>query len=89
MSFKVTNVVDGDTFDVSPDWKALGKSGKRIRIKGLYAPESNQKGGSQATQKLKNLILGKVVTLRNPSNLSYGRLVCDVFLNGENIHSKL
>lgn len=90
MSFKVKEVIDGDTFDVtSPGWKWDEKKGDRIRIANLDAPELSEKGGQAAKTKLKNLIDGKDVELKNPVTLSYGRLVCDVYYNGKDIKNQL
>ena len=85
MSFTVENVIDGDTFEVSPNWKWNGQSGNRVRIANLDAPELEQTGGQAAKKKLSALILGKTVDLKNAVDISYGRLVCDVYLNGKNI----
>lgn len=86
MSFNVTKVIDGDTFEVSPNWKwGDDKKGNRVRIAGFDAAEADTKEGKKATQQLKDLIEGEDVELKNPGTLSYGRLVCDVYLNGENI----
>ncbi|MFW6129894.1 MAG: thermonuclease family protein [Atribacterota bacterium] len=89
MSFKVTNVVDGDTFDVTPEWKWNGKTGNRIRIKNFQAPEIDEPGGEAAKRKLENLILEEKVELKDPVSIDRGRLVCDVYLNGKNIVSLL
>ncbi len=89
MSFNVTEVIDGDTFDVTPGWEWDGKKGSRVRIASLDAPELSQKGGQAAKAKLKNLIEGKDVELKNAVNLSYGRLVCDVYYNGKDVKKLL
>lgn len=94
MSFKVTSVIDGDTFDVSPSWKWKMNSGEtatgeRVRIAGFDAPETGTLAGNFATAQLKNLIEGKDVELRKAVSLSYGRIVCEVFLNGTNIANHL
>ncbi len=44
-TFKVTEIIDGDTFAVSPQWKWNGTSGDRVRPTGYDAPE---KGTSSA-----------------------------------------
>ena len=85
MSFNVTEVIDGDTFDVTPGWEWDGKKGSRVRIANLDAPELSQKGGQAAKTKLKNLIEDKDVELKNAVTLSYGRLVCDVYYNGKDV----
>jgi len=87
--FRVTNIVDGDTFDVAPDWSWNNQSGSTVRIAGYDAPELNEVGGEAAKQKLSNLIFGKTVELKNRVNISYGRLVCDVYLDGNNIVNSL
>ena len=83
--FKVTNIVDGDTFDVAPGWTWQSQSGSRVRIAGYDAPELSAVGGEAAKEELSNLILGKMVELKNCVNISYERLVCDVHLDGSNI----
>ncbi len=70
---KVKRVIDGDTFEV---YRKVGGS-KFIRLAGVNAPERNEKGGRQATLKLKRLVEGKTVTLV-PKARSYNRIVGDV-----------
>lgn len=81
-NFKVTEVVDGDTFDV-PAWKWNGQSGKRVRPTGYDAPELSEPGGYEAKRKLEQLILGKIIEIRNAVKIDRGRLVCDVYYNGK------
>ena len=52
---RVIEVVDGDTFQL--------KSGKRVRLLGVDAPEINRCGGKEGKERLKELILGKIVRL--------------------------
>jgi len=87
--FTVSSVIDGDTFDVVNGWKWNDETGSRVRPANLDAAELDEKGGLTAKQKLKNLIEGKKVELKNVVNLSYGRLVCDVYYNGKNIINQL
>jgi endonuclease YncB( thermonuclease family) len=82
---KVTNVVDGDMFDVTPNWNWQGQTGRRVRIANYDAPELSAVEGEAAKLKLSNLILGKPVELKNCVNTSFDRLVCDVYLDGSNI----
>ncbi len=84
-TFKVTSIVDGDTFDVNPAWKWNGNTGQRIRPTGYNAPELNTHGGQAAKQKLANLILHEQVELRTGHTIDRGRLVCDVFFRGRNL----
>jgi len=81
---KVKQVVDGDTFVVGR--KINGSN--RIRIAGYSAPESNQFGGSRATNRLRGLIGGKTVTI-TPRAKSYGRVVADVRLNRRSVSKRL
>lgn len=83
--FKVTEIVDGDTFDVSPNWKWKGESGNRVRPTGYDAAEMGTTGGQAAKNKLSRLILGKQVELREAYKVDRGRLVCDVFFQGRNL----
>lgn len=87
MSFKVTAVVDGDTFSVEPGWEWDEKSGDRIRPAGFDTPEKGETGYEAATRKLNRLILGKEVELKNPVKLTYERLLCDVYIDGKNLKS--
>jgi endonuclease YncB( thermonuclease family) len=83
--FKVTRVIDGDTFDVSPGWTWNGNSGSRVRPAGYDAPEAWSSGGAAATERLSGLILGKMVELGTGHCVDRGRLVCDVYVNGKNL----
>ncbi len=83
--FKVINVVDGDTFDVSPQWKWKNYTGVRIRPTGYDAPEINTYLGQRAKNQLSGLILGKHVELGSAYRVDRGRLVCDVFYMGRNL----
>ena len=85
MSFKVTKVIDGDTFEVSPNWKWDDKTGSVVRPTGYNTPEEGEQGYKAAKDKLTKLILGKEVELKNPVNLTYERLLCDVEYNGKNL----
>ena len=85
----VMRVIDGDTFQIAGYWHFQGRTGDRVRIKYFSAPELHQLGGQAAKDKLERLILNKRVELRNYTNLSYDRLVCDVFLNGKDIWFEL
>ena len=84
-SFTVILVVDGDTFDVTPNWKWNGTVGSRVRPTGYDAPELSTTQDQIAKQKLERLISGKTVQLGNAHTIDRGRLVCDVYLNGRNL----
>lgn len=83
--FRVTVVVDGDTFDVSPGWQWNGQTGTRVRPAGYDAPEMNTPAGRGAKIKLNNMLSGQVVRLADAYKIDRGRLVCEVYLNGKNL----
>jgi endonuclease YncB( thermonuclease family) len=83
--FKVTLIIDGDTFDVTPEWKWNNQTGSRVRPTGYDAPELHEYGGQAAKDKLTKLILGKQVELRTAHKIDRGRLVCDVYYQGRNL----
>ena len=85
MAFKVVNVIDGDTFEVLPPWKWKDQSGIRVRPAGYDTPEEGQPSYQEAKNRLKALILGKEVELKNFVDIDYDRLVCDVYFNGKNL----
>lgn len=80
----VSEVTDGDTIKLH--------SGEKVRLIGINAPETGQYYSSEAKNKLKELVEGKIVKLENDiSNADrYGRLlryiyVDDLFVNLEMI----
>lgn len=85
--FKVVEIIDGDTFKVSPAWKWKNKKGNKIRPTGYNTPEQNKPGYQAAKEKLMNLILDKDVELKNAIKLTYDRLLCDVYIEGKNVAS--
>lgn len=84
-AFTVTSVIDGDTFDVSPQWKWNGQAGTRVRPAGYDAPELHAYGGQAAKDKLSRLILGGQVDLRTAHKVDRGRLVCEVYFRNRNL----
>ena len=79
--FNVTNVVDGDTLDLS--------NGERVRLSGINAPESGECGYNEASEALADMVLGKEVYIEGDIDNTgkYGRIlryiyVDDVFVNG-------
>jgi len=67
--FKVVEIIDGDTFIVSP----------------YNTPEKGDPMFQETSDKLQQLLLNKEVELKNPVMLSYGRLLCDVYLDNRNL----
>ena len=85
MGFSVTKVFDGDTFEVSPYWQWNGQTGNVVSPAGYDTPEQGHIGHDAAKHELARLILGRNVELNNAVAISYGRLVCDVFIDGVNL----
>ena len=79
--FKVTEIIDGDTFKVSPGWKWNNERGDIIRPSGYNTPEQGEPNYQEPKEKLTELILNKEVELK-PIKLSYNRLLCEVFIDG-------
>ena len=69
----VTEVVDGDTFQL--------KSGVRVRLMGVDAPEYGNCGSEEAKKKLSELILNKNVELKETVEEKYGRSLSLVYQN--------
>lgn len=84
-AFTVTSIIDGDTFEVSPEWKWNGTTGSRVRPAGYDAPELHAYGGQDAKDKLSNLIYGQQVDLRTAYRIDRGRLVCEVYFTNRNL----
>ena len=75
---RVVEVVDGDTFQL--------KSGKRVRLIGVDAPEYNRCGGAESKNRLKEFILGQKVTLKEEVQETFGRSLALVYLNNQLIN---
>jgi endonuclease YncB( thermonuclease family) len=84
-AFTVTSIIDGDTFEVSPQWKWNGTTGTRVRPAGYGAPEMHTYGGQAAKDKLSRLVKAQQVELREAHRVDRGRLVCDVFFHNKNL----
>ena len=83
--FLVTKVVDGDTFKVTPNWKYGTKIGNRVRIASYDAPELNSSAGKVAKRELRALLDDQSVELESEAIDKYGRLVANVYLDGEDV----
>lgn len=84
-TFQVTRIIDGDTFEVNPNWQWSGESGNRVRPTGYDAAEVGARGGAAATAWLSRLIQGRSVQLGDAYRVDRGRLVCDVYFNGHEL----
>ena len=89
MELKVTKVVKEDTFEVFPPWRWEEQSGIKVKVAGVEAPREGEVGYERAKANLKSAISGKKVELKNKKDVDFDCLVCDVYLDGENIKTKL
>ena len=79
----VSYVIDGDTIRLS--------NGKTVRLIGLNAPESGQPCSSEATNTLREFVLGKQITLEEDvdDKDQYGRLLRYVYVDRTFINLEL
>jgi len=84
-AFRVTSIIDGDTFEVSPEWKWNGEAGTGVRPAGYDAPELHTVKGQKAKDALSELINGQHVELRTAYKVDRCRLVCEVFIGSRNL----
>ena len=89
MMFKVTKVFDGDTFEIYPRWNWNDNTGNIVGLKGIKSPFLGNPDYDEAKIQLEKVILNKQVDLRNPMNLHTGRLLCDVFVDGDDVREHL
>jgi micrococcal nuclease len=86
---KVLNVVDGDTVDVSIDLGLQIHSIQRIRLYGIDTPERGQPGFSEATDRLKQLILNKNVLIKTYKISKYGQYLGEIMFDEMNINQMM
>ena len=81
----VTEVVDGDTFDLGNE--------ERVRIIGINTPEKGRPFSDEATEALSEMIMGKEVTLVNDSKNddvdTSGRLLRHVYVDGISVNYEM
>ena len=73
----VTRVIDGDTVEVTTRSGLFRrKSNERIRLYGIDAPESSQKGGGKSTRHLRKIIgRNRKIWLESSGTDQYGRTI--------------
>lgn len=88
-AFRVERVLDGDTV-------ILRGTSQRIRLANIDAPEMSHGYGRpgqpfavQATKWMQHAAEGKEVTIHCPDEDRYGRRVCVLLLNGEDVNREL
>jgi len=81
---QVTHIMDGDTIGVRSSGDYL-----KVRLLGIDTPESGKRCGSEASENMRRLALGKQVTLRvDPSQARedrYGRLLAYADVSGKSL----
>lgn len=79
----ISEITDGDTFKLS--------SGEKVRLLGIDAPEKGKYYYKQATDKLRELVYGKNITLEADSvdKDQYGRLLRYVFVGDEFVNLEM
>ena len=86
---QVIKVYDGDTITIATRLPYTGSPLYRfpVRLNGIDCPEIKSKSEDEksiailARKELEELIMHKVVTLKNIQNEKYGRVLADVYLN--------
>ena len=88
---RITRVVDGDTIEVLRDRGLLRQPQlRRIRMWGIDSPESDQKGGREATDHMTRLVGNKTrVVLEERGEDQYGRLIAIVHQGKPRAHRSL
>lgn len=85
MELKVTKVVKADTFEVFPPWRWKDQSGIKVKVANIEAPREGEVGYERAKVNLKSVLEGKKVELKNKKDVDFDCLVCDVYVDGEDI----
>jgi hypothetical protein len=89
MELKVTKVVKANTFEVFPPWRWEDQSGIKVKVANIETPSEGAVGYKRAKDHLKSIVEKKKVELKNKKDVDFDCLVCDVYIDGENIKSKL
>jgi len=84
-TFRVTSIIDGDTYEVSPEWKWNGETGTRVRPAGYDIPELQTAKGQKAKDSLSKLIIGQPVELKTDYKVDRGQLICEGFFGNKDL----
>ena len=79
--YRVTSVYDGDTFWI--------KSGDRVRLLGINAPDLGKCKSEEAREALSKLVLDKVINLKEEKREVYGRRMGLVYVDGKLINVEI
>lgn len=85
----VFNVVDGDTIDVNVDLGFKVYTRQRIRLNRIDTPERGQPGFVEAGDFLRELLMGKEITLVTYRASKWGHFLGDIILNGEDVNQRM
>ena len=69
IDYIVSEVIDGDTFKVVPNWVWGEEEGDTIRPAGYDTPEKGESGYEEAKEKLEGLILNERVKVDKPQTI--------------------
>lgn len=83
----VTRVSDGDTLWLRPGGASSRRKPVKVRMLGIDAPERCQAGGAAATAALRSRVLHQPVVVRVVGTDSYGRLLGEARLSGQDLGS--
>ena len=78
---RVVRVIDGDTVETLDSARTL----QRVRLRGIDAPERKQAFGTQAKQRLTDLVGGQAVVVDGDKRDRYGRVVGTVSVAGRDV----
>lgn len=78
---RVTSVYDGDTF-----WL---KSGDRVRLLGINAPDLGKCKSEEAQKVLSKLVLNKIIDIKEEKRDTYGRRMGLVYVDGKLINEEI
>lgn len=76
---KCTNVVDGDTVDVTIDFGFHVWANRRLRLLNVDTPERGHENYTEATDFVKSKILNKDVLVQTYKDDSFGRYLANVY----------
>lgn len=89
--YQVTRVIDGDTIEVKK-----GQTKLTVRLAGIDAPETSKKKhepgqpfSQQSTSLLAKLVLNKSVDVKSYGADRYGRILGEVFVDGNNVNLEI